>query len=551
MGARLNVNIDTLYFGFSFLGFILVLIPFSWHLKAKNTGTCLFMAWIGSACLVFSINSMLWNGTADNFAPIWCGISAKFSVGASTAIPAVSLCINLRLWLTVTDRIKILEKRGMFLLEISLGLLVPLADIGFQYIVQERWFNIYGGFGCRAVSANVLLTYLLLSAPQLVLGIFSMIFCILTLVAYHRMNRTMLGARLSTVFNRRKTLSTLFLLFLFLGGFAAVLGIVYAIFVVYFNARPSTSSDQFEHPFAVWKSWDSIHTNASAVTEFNEAEWRGDVMTELLLEADRWIFVVLAFIFFLFFGFTSEARRRYRMFFGRRELPHECDSSDNDSVIGDTRRSMNQSTSSLHTNFQAKPTLDKSLIGQPRAINLLPVLEGPFKLENPYPVHTYENRTPQAPPTIRVTSSSPPYPNEVAFTRSTFVKPPLPSLFISRPLSAASYVASDALKTGSSASFYSQSSEEPLNPSLLSPPPLGHAGANRLIGMPVLASSSSPASSMTFGGLTVGPGPAHVTRPSNLRVRSRPSSIFFPPTGLLPDPPRGIPSIPSTVGDFF
>lgn len=138
----------------------------------------------------------------------------------------------------------------------------------------------------------------------------------------------MLDTQPSPMFHRRTTLSASFLWFLTLGGIAAALSIAYASFIVYLNASPSTSSDQFAHPFTVWKSWDSTHTNATTVTEFNEAEWRGNMMTELLLEADRWIFVGLALMFFLFFGFTSEAKRRYRMLFGcggRREWPSEWD----------------------------------------------------------------------------------------------------------------------------------------------------------------------------------------------------------------------------------
>jgi pheromone a factor receptor len=105
---------------FSFAGFILVIIPFPWHLQSWNTGTCLFMAWTGLSCLILSINSMVWNGNAYNHAPVWCDISkastlilyggryilthhftiaaTRILVGAAVAIPAASLCINRRLY---------------------------------------------------------------------------------------------------------------------------------------------------------------------------------------------------------------------------------------------------------------------------------------------------------------------------------------------------------------------------------------------------------------------------------------------------------------------
>ncbi|KAF5388624.1 hypothetical protein D9757_004784 [Collybiopsis confluens] len=566
---ELRLNIDTLYFGFSLLGFVLVFIPFPWHVRAKNTGTCLFMAWIGSACLVFSINSMLWNSRADNFAPIWCGISAKFSVGASTAISSVSLCINLRLWLIATDRVKVLEKRGMFLLEMFLGLVVPLADMGFQYIVQERWFNIYEGFGCRAVSANVLLTYLLLLAPQLFLGTVSVIVCILTLVAYHRMYKYMLDTQLSPTFHRQTTLSASFLWFLTLGGLAAALSIVYATFVVYLSASPSSNSDQFNHPFTMWKSWDSTHTNASAVTEYDEVEWRGNTMTELFLEADRWIFVGLALMFFFFFGFTSEARRRYRRLFGcggRREWPSEWDSLgrelDRDFANGDSESAqrLNDLTTSSrqHTAFQAKSTLDKSLISQPRTVSLLTVLDDPFKLENPYPVHTYESN--RAPANIIVTSTE--YRKEIdppaAFTSSTFGDTPFSSLLQPPPLSAASHI-SAASNTGSSTSLYSQMSvQESLvsidsSSPLLPSPPLARVRPDGSHA-PTFSVSSSSSVNQNSRGRSTGSGAINVQRPSSLRTRSssrgRSASISSPPTGPLPDPPPEVPPTPTTVKGF-
>lgn len=78
---------------FAFTGFILASIPFSWHLQcnqvtfyfhhlltdpfcilAWNTGTCLYMAWTALGCLNGFINSIVWNGNAINWAPVWCDI---------------------------------------------------------------------------------------------------------------------------------------------------------------------------------------------------------------------------------------------------------------------------------------------------------------------------------------------------------------------------------------------------------------------------------------------------------------------------------------------
>ena len=87
---------NTIYSVFSFIGFLFCAILFPWHLKRKvepllrflhfsmieinsmladrNTGTCLFMAWSGIACLYQFIDSVIWNGNIVNWSPVWCDI---------------------------------------------------------------------------------------------------------------------------------------------------------------------------------------------------------------------------------------------------------------------------------------------------------------------------------------------------------------------------------------------------------------------------------------------------------------------------------------------
>ena len=82
-----------LYAGFSFVAVILCAIPFYWHLQgssvtylgswlgskrfffvAWNTGTCLYMAWVGLGCLVQCVNAILWNNNMVIKATVWCDI---------------------------------------------------------------------------------------------------------------------------------------------------------------------------------------------------------------------------------------------------------------------------------------------------------------------------------------------------------------------------------------------------------------------------------------------------------------------------------------------
>jgi pheromone a factor receptor len=85
MGAQL-------YAAFSFVGFVFCAVPFYWHLQgscddssvwivgtktflaAWNTGTCLYMAWVGLACLIQCINAIVWNDNMIIRATVYCDI---------------------------------------------------------------------------------------------------------------------------------------------------------------------------------------------------------------------------------------------------------------------------------------------------------------------------------------------------------------------------------------------------------------------------------------------------------------------------------------------
>jgi pheromone a factor receptor len=84
---------NEVYTAFSFIGFVLCAIPFYWHLEgtsrcsgtvnarglrtyyaAWNTGTCLYMGWVGIGCLVQFINSIIWNHNMVIRAKVYCDI---------------------------------------------------------------------------------------------------------------------------------------------------------------------------------------------------------------------------------------------------------------------------------------------------------------------------------------------------------------------------------------------------------------------------------------------------------------------------------------------
>ena len=100
---------------FAFLGCNLVLVSLPWHMQVWNVGTCAYMFWTATACLIEFVNSIVWRDHAIIVAPVWCDIctfsvsiypsqliyfhlATKLLLGAGVGIPTSSSCICCRLY---------------------------------------------------------------------------------------------------------------------------------------------------------------------------------------------------------------------------------------------------------------------------------------------------------------------------------------------------------------------------------------------------------------------------------------------------------------------
>src|SRR6266571_8925782 len=120
------------YSAFSFIGFLLCAIPLYWHLEAWNVGTSLYIVWAGLGCLNFFINSVVWNSSMKNVAPVWCDISTRFIVGLNVGIPAALLVINHRLFKIVSRTAALTtraERRRALFIDLAVGLGIPLIQM--------------------------------------------------------------------------------------------------------------------------------------------------------------------------------------------------------------------------------------------------------------------------------------------------------------------------------------------------------------------------------------------------------------------------------------
>jgi len=296
---------NQIFSAYAFVGFVLVAIPLPWHLEAWNTGTCLYMFWGGLACLNYFINAVIWNKHAMNVAPVWCDISTRIIIAQSVAIPAASLCINRRLYqiasvksVTITKT----QKRRAILVDLAIGLGLPLLELPMAYITQGHRFNIFEQVGCFPYTHNTPVAFPLVWVWPLVIGLVSAFYCVRTIIAFHK-RRTMFKELLSA--NNNLNSDRYFRLM----GLAAVdlcCTIPFSAYIIALNVKGGIQP---------YKSWADVHSNFGRVVLFPAIIWHNDNHTRTSLEMSRWLTVSCAYIFFAFFGFADEARKNYRNMF--------------------------------------------------------------------------------------------------------------------------------------------------------------------------------------------------------------------------------------------
>ncbi|TCD62967.1 a-factor receptor [Steccherinum ochraceum] len=299
---------------------VLVLVPLPWHFQAWNAGTCLFMVWTSVACLNLGINSIVWHSDAINHAPIWCDISSRIIVAVAVAIPTASLCINRRLYKIATmQRLAIGrdERRRAVMVDLSLGMGIPLLQVVMQYIVSGtsrssmslqrnsdviltgHRFDIYEELGCYPFTYNTPVAFPLSYLWPPVIGLVSAGYCFLTLRAFWQRRAQFsefLASKTSLRPNRYFRLMALAT-----GDLLFTMPI--ALYGAILNATDST--------IFPWISWADTHADYWKVNQVPALLWRSSHVSVVALEMTRWAPVICSLIFFAFFGFAEEARRHY------------------------------------------------------------------------------------------------------------------------------------------------------------------------------------------------------------------------------------------------
>jgi pheromone a factor receptor len=155
-----------------------------------------------------SINAIIWDGNIVNWAPVWCDITTKWMIGIVVGIPAASLCINRRLYNIATIQSVTFTKddrRRAILIDLAIGLGIPVLVMALHYIVQGHRFDIVEDVGCRPATFNTPPAYPLVLLPPLVIGLISGVYSVLIIKAFYLRSveiKTVLSTNNSITFHR-------------------------------------------------------------------------------------------------------------------------------------------------------------------------------------------------------------------------------------------------------------------------------------------------------------------------------------------------------------
>ncbi|KAI0061300.1 STE3-domain-containing protein [Artomyces pyxidatus] len=297
---------NDLFSGFAFVGTILALIPLVWHWRGNNTGTCLYSFWAALTSFSSFVNSRVWNQNVLNVAPVWCDITTRIILAGSVGLPAANLCITRRLQVIATNKRTTLNNRRETMINIGIGIGLPLLEVVLSYIVQGHRFNIYEEIGCWPALVNRAPGYALVWSWPIIIGVVSGLYGILAVKAFvhHR-------KELGTMLSRSKPDSATFEkgLYVRMAILATVDLVVTIPFATYIFAANRTAPS-----YGPWVSWADVHYDFSRVGQVPSVIWKADKRTRILLELSRWLDVVSAFVFFALFGTSHEALRNYRVF---------------------------------------------------------------------------------------------------------------------------------------------------------------------------------------------------------------------------------------------
>lgn len=263
----------------------------------------MYIMWAALSNLAWFINSIIWDGNFVDWAPVWCDITIRLVLAVNIAIPATALCIQRRLYYIISDPVVTAtreDKRRSMIVDLLIGVGLPLVNVILAYVVQSRRYDIFEDFGCYPVIINTALSVVLISTWPIAIGLVTGVYCSMNI--YHfwikrRSIRSILASSTGTIS------VSLYLRLMILSAINLLCTIPLASWDLWTSVALA--------PVVPYPGFNAVHESFSSVEQIPAALWENDFTARSGMEVSRWSSVICAFIFFIFFGFADEARKHY------------------------------------------------------------------------------------------------------------------------------------------------------------------------------------------------------------------------------------------------
>ncbi|QRV97742.1 STE3-type pheromone receptor [Ceratobasidium sp. AG-Ba] len=305
---------NTVYVVFCAIGALLCLLPLPWHWQARNVSTLIYLGWVSSACLLAFTNSILWAGNVDDKAPVWCDITSRYTVCHNAGITAAGLCIQRHLYRVATIKevtsVSYSRKRELAI-NLVLGVGVPALMIPLYSVVQSSRYTIIEDIGCWPSTYPTLLVEFMVHIWPVLISCASFIYAGLTIRAFLKTRR-----QFSKVLSESGAGLSLSRFFRLMALAATDMVCALPLSLYFLIADPLTAQ------YLPWVSWSVTHKYINEVDVVTyEVMQAADQQSKVLIGLNRWTIPGCSFLFFMYFGLSTEAVKQYKRIFWKIAAP--------------------------------------------------------------------------------------------------------------------------------------------------------------------------------------------------------------------------------------
>lgn len=182
----------------SFLGFALILIPLTFHLRNRNVAVICLCLWLSLFNLIVFINGILWNGSLTDDAPLgkgYCDISSRIQLTTQPALMGCAIAILRYLSIILSAKGSIVTTRAhrarQTLIDLAIIFTVPILVLSFQLIIyREPRYDIISFVGCSVLSLppnSFYMLFIFIWAP--IMGVVAVIYACMIIHALNKKRR--------------------------------------------------------------------------------------------------------------------------------------------------------------------------------------------------------------------------------------------------------------------------------------------------------------------------------------------------------------------------